>query len=127
MPDDRKSWPSSAPVVPRKNSASQEHARKFLEDLFANGAHFEDCFRKICDSGCPPEEFGLLLCGTCMIMSIRSTPLLHAGKVSKAQLRGLPKRLRELAALIGALNASPMAPSNEIHFMPYIPEGVEAR
>jgi hypothetical protein len=48
-------------------------------------------FSEICDSGCP----------------------LNGGNLTKAQLKGLPKRLRALAEIIAALNATLLAPSNE--------------
>ena len=116
-----------AEPVPTKKSVARESTETFLQKLFANGAHFEQCFRKICDSGCPRDEFGQLLWATCTVMSSRTMPLLSGGNLTKAQLKGLPKRLRVLAEIIKALNATPLAPGNEVKFMPYAPEGTRAR
>jgi hypothetical protein len=107
--------------------AVRERTEGFLQKLFANGAHVEECFCKICDSGCPRDEFGQLLWATCMLMSFRTIPLINGGNLTKAQLKGLPKRIRALAEIIGALNKTPLAPGNEVKFMPYAPEGTRAR
>jgi hypothetical protein len=113
--------------VPVRNSVARESTENFKKKLFAKGVHYEERFRKICDAGCPSEEFGQLLWATCMLMSLRSIPLINGGNLSKAQLKSLPKRLRALAAIIKALNGTPLAPGNEVNFMPYAPDGTRAR
>jgi len=116
-----------AQPVSVRNSVARKSTGNFKEKLFAKGAHYEECFRRICDAGCPPEEFGQLLWATCMLISFRSIPLINGGNLSKAQLKSLPKKLRALAATIKALNGTPLAPGNEVKFMPYAPEGSHAR
>ncbi len=114
-------------VLPPLNSVAQKSMEVFLQKLFAKGPHFEQSFKKICDSGCPRHEFGPLLWATCFLISFGSTPLVNAGNLTKAQLKGLPKRIQALAGIIKRLNATPLAPSNEVLFMPYAPEGTRAK
>jgi len=116
---------SAQPVAARRSV--RENTDTFLRKLFANGAYLEKCFRKICDSGCPRDEFGQLLWATCMLMSVQNVPLFNGGNLTKAQLRGLPKRLRAMADIIKALNATPLAPGNEMNMMPYAPQGSRAQ
>jgi hypothetical protein len=118
MSDHNESQSSSAPVVPTKKFAAQERTDEFLKKLFANGAHFEECFCKVCDVGCPREEFGPLLWATCTLMPWQADPLVSGVKLSKAQLKSLPKRLRALADVIEELNETPLAPGNEVKIMP---------
>ncbi len=52
---------SGAPVVrtqlvPVRNSVARESTENFKEKLFAKGLHYEECFRKICDAGCPDRR-----------------------------------------------------------------------
>jgi hypothetical protein len=119
----------SAPqqVVPAENRVGTESTEAFLQELFGNGAHFEESFRNLCDSGCPHDEFGGLLRSVCMLMSWQTIPLVNGGKLTKGQLKGLPKRLRDLGEIIGALNLTPLAPGNEAKFMPEAPPGTSAR
>src|SRR5579859_5117206 len=121
----RLAYPEHA--APPKASVAQRGTEAFLRKLFANGPHFEETFSKICDSGCPRLEFGQLLWATCLMISFRTTPLINAGDLTKAQLKGLPKRIQTLAGIIKRLNASPLAPSNEVLFMPDAPEGTRAK
>jgi hypothetical protein len=97
-------------AAPPQTSVAQKRAEAFLQKLFAEGPHFEESFRKICDWGCPRDEFGKLLWATCVMMSFRATPLINGGNLTKAQLKGLPKRLQTLAGIIKRLNATPLAP-----------------
>jgi hypothetical protein len=113
--------------VPAKKAVASESTDKFLKKLFANGAHLEECFHRICNAGCPTEEFGQLLWATCMLMSFQSVPLFNGGNLTKAQLKGLPKRMRALAEIIEALNATPLTPGNEVKFMPDAPKGTSAQ
>ena len=98
---------------PRKELSTREYADDFLRRLFADGFHFEQCFRNICDAGCPSEEFGQFLWATCVSISGRPGPLVNAGKLSKAQLKSIPNKIRAVADLIRMLNASPLGPGNE--------------
>jgi hypothetical protein len=122
MANSPQSQPSTEPNDRAKKSVAQENTEKFLQKLFAQAPHFEASFRKICELGCPSEEFGQRLWATCMLISQGSIPLLHGGSLSKAQLRSLPKRMRALGAIIGALNNTPLAPGNEFSLLPNDPE-----
>ena len=117
----------SEKVPPPPTSDAQKSAEAFLQKLFAKGPHFEQSFSKICDLGCPRDEFGRLLWATCVLISFQTTPLINAGNLTKAQLKGLPKRIQTLAGIIKRLNATPLAPSNEVLLMPYAPEGTRSK
>jgi hypothetical protein len=110
-----------------KNSATEENTEGFLRELFAKGRYFEKSFSNLCEAGCPAKEFGRRLWATCVIMSLGSIPLINGGKLSKAQLRRLPTRLRALAEIIHSLNATSLAPANEAKAAPYNPQGQPAR
>jgi hypothetical protein len=131
MSDSRKSQPgvptASAPPVRDRVSIAREGRENFKKNLFAHGAHFEECFRKICDAGCPTEQFGEVLWSTCVLMSFKSIPLLDGGNLSRAQLKGLPKRLRSMADIITALNSTRLGPANEINLMPPAEEASRAQ
>lgn len=91
----------------------------FLQQLFARGKHLEQSFHKICNAGCPAQEFSTLLWSTCCIISYRSIPLVNGGGLSKAQLKKLPTQLRSLADVIESLNSSALAPANDIKLAPF--------
>src|SRR5438105_789297 len=92
--------PAISEQLPRAdNSKARERTKAFLQKLFANGAHIEECFGKICDSGCPRDEFAQFLWATSTLMSFQNAPLVNGGNLTKAQLKGLPKRLRALAEI----------------------------
>jgi hypothetical protein len=132
MRDGRDSQQTPAPftpteLIPDKNFVRRKHSTEFLHKLFSQGSHFEQSFRKICEAGCPAEELGWRLWATCTITSCWSIPLLHSGNITKAQLKGLPKRLRALADIIKSLNATPLAPGNEVKWAPENAQGQLAR
>ena len=117
------------PGAPRsdKNSVSEENTAAFLRELFAKGRYFKKSFSNLCEAGCPAKEFGRRLWATCVIMSLGSIPLIDGGKLSKAQLRRLPTRLRALAEIIHSLNATSLAPANEAKGAPNDTQGQPAR
>jgi hypothetical protein len=122
IPNDRLSKPPD-----QGSSAFLNSSRSFLKKLFQSAPHFEQCFREICNSGCPEEEFGPLLYATCLLITFRNVPLLDAANLTKAQLRGLPKRLRSIAQTIKLLNATLLAPATEMKIMPNAPKGSRAQ
>lgn len=112
-----------------------ENSKAFLTDLFVN-TRLKQAFRKLCEDGCEEEKFGVMLHATCLLSSFRADDryfakgqklLVHSGQVSKAQLRSLPKKLREIADLIEKLNASPLAPAHDIEWAPQDPERAPVR
>jgi hypothetical protein len=45
MLDSHESQRSSSRIVTLNKSVSEEYTKRFLQDLFAQGAHFEDCIQ----------------------------------------------------------------------------------
>jgi hypothetical protein len=111
-----------------KWASVRKETKAFLPRLFANGYCLEESFRNICADGCSAEEFGTLLYGMCLISAYRANSryfprgqelLVNSRDISKAQLRALPKKLRTMADMIDKLNATVLAPANDIKLAPY--------
>jgi hypothetical protein len=109
-----------------KWASVRKETKAFLQRLFASGHYLEESFRNICADGCPAEEFGALLYGMCLISSFRANSrdfprgqelLVNSRDISKAQLRALPKKLRTMADMIDKLNATSLAPANELRWI----------
>ena len=120
----------AAPAEPSRAGAARlrEGTGAFLKQLFAHGHYLEESFRKICDDGCSREEFGTLLYVLCLVSSFRANSryfprgqerLVNSGNISKSQLKALPKKMRAMADTIDSLNATILAPANDIKLAPY--------
>src|ERR1022692_3346700 len=129
-PERVKSGALAAPQEPSREGAARvsEETKAFLKQLFAHGQHLEDSFRKICDDGRSWEEFGTLLYVFCVISSFRENSLyfprgqehlVNSGKFPKSQLKALPKKMRAMADTIDSLNATILAPTNDLRLAPY--------
>ncbi len=118
---------ASDPSSPAQKSAGRDKSELFLRKLCANGPHSAHCFRKLCDLGCPRDRFVQLLWATCVFTSSNYGPLLHGGNLTKAQLRALPKKLRDVADMIKTLNATPLGPANESNLAARAPHGSTAQ
>lgn len=128
-PESGKSTRPAAPAEPlgERVTRLREEKERFLQLLFANGHYLEESFRKICADGCPVEEFGRLLYIMCTIPSFRSSRdfprgqerLVNSGNISKSELKALPKKIRAMADTIESLNATALAPANDIKLAPH--------
>jgi hypothetical protein len=120
----------SAVAVAGSESATRlsEEMNSFLKQLFAQGRFLEESFGRICRDGCPREEFGTLLYVHCLVSSFREDPdhfprdrkrLVNSGNIPKSQLKSVPRRMRAVADTIESINATILAPANDIKLAPY--------
>ncbi len=121
------------PAGPSREGAARlrEGTEAFLKQLFADGHYLELSFGKICADGCSQEEFGTLLYATCLGGSPHFPRgwkrLVNSGNISKSQLKALPKKMRAMADTIDSLNATILAPANDIKLAPYDAQRQPAR
>ena len=133
MPDARKSRKAAVPAAPagpqtRSADRLRRETNAFLKQLFARGYYLEEFFGKLCDGGCSREEFGTLLYSLCLVSSFRADSryfsggqkrLVNSGNISKSQLKALPRKMRAMADTIDSLNATILAPANDIKLAPH--------
>jgi len=119
--------PQEQPRVERAGRLRDE-TEAFLRQVFAQGRHLEEAFRRICDDGCSREEFGMLLYVHCLVSSFRAHPLyfpgdrgrlVNSGNVSRSQLKATPRKIRAMADTIDSINGTILAPANALKLVAY--------
>ncbi|HWY53078.1 MAG TPA: hypothetical protein VNZ03_01365 [Terriglobales bacterium] len=130
LPESGESGSTSTTATPSlvRETHIREQTEAFLQRLFEDRPYLEELFRKICGDQCAAEEFGTLLYTVSLISSFRADPkysspgqelLLNSRNISKAQLKALPKKLRNMADMIDKVNATIFAPANDIKLAPF--------
>ena len=101
-----------------RSAKTQKYIVDFQSNLFIEGEHCEELFRKLCNRGCDDEALAALLFAICTIAVADSQGVLPRISFSAAQVKQLAIDLRSLSVSVDRINNSPLNPKYDLLWAP---------